>query len=417
MARRKTASKEAHRLRLEARRLRQARARQVRQEQEAREAAIRAALARPRSARLRAEHDRLSDRARNYPPRMQEILAVVRERAPRLATDDGVRAFKVMAKLEWVRSPADWQPLGKGGDTLFRSLAEHLFARFRMPPMLWTAFAGSSSVGLARIAARVAAGGSFFETVRCGLMPVPLTRRMCHEILTCPGESTFLGAIRRAQVRAAGGSLGFCRAWIRTGPGRQLQDRAGEEFWGTVLVWFCRNPVQHAELGPLVDYIAQRRAEDAAFSMRGRTLPALQRGMREWHHDLGRRKSVPHVVFRRSGLQPLDIERRVRDASGVCARERWHFREVLDTTALADEGRAMGHCAYSYSRQIQSGACSIWTLTLEDATGHWRRLTIEVRGCAVVQARGRFNRQAEARDLVALREWAGRNNLEIANRL
>jgi PcfJ-like protein len=417
VAKRKTASKEAQRLWVEARRLRQAHARHVRQEHEAREAAIRAALARPKSARLRAEHDGLSRRARKYPPRMQEILDVVRERAPRLVTDDAMRAFKVMAQLEWVRSPVDWQPIGKGNDTLFRSLSEHLFARFRMPPMLWTGFQGSRSTRLARVAAQVAAGGSFFETVRSGLMPVPLTRRMCHEILTCPGEPTFMGAIRRAQVRAAGGSLGFCRAWTRTTPGRQLQDRAREEFWGTVIAWFCRNPVPHAELGPLVDYVAHRRAEEAAFSMKGRTLPALQRGMREWHRDLGRRKSVPHLVFRRSGLQPMDIERRVRNAAGGSARERWHFREVLDTTALADEGRAMGHCAYSYSGQIQSGACSIWTLTLEDATGHWRRLTIEVRGRTVVQARGRFNRQAEARDLVALREWAGRNNLEIASRL
>jgi hypothetical protein len=349
---------------------------------------------------------------------MQEILDIVRKRAPRLATDYWTRAFKVMAQLNWIRPPADWQPIGKGADTQFLSLAEHLFARFRMPRVLWTVFTGptAGSVRLGRVVAHVAAGGSFFDTVRTGLMPVPLTRRMCHEILARPGEATFIGAIRRAQVRAVGGSLGFCRAWIRTNPGRQLDERAREEFWQTVIGWFGHNPVPHAELGPLVDYIAHRRAEDPTFSMKGRFLSALQRGMLEWHQDLGRRRSVKHVEFRRSGLRPLDLERKVRGASGQTEREIWRFREVLDTTTLADEGRAMGHCVYSYAGQIHNGGCAIWTLTLEDSTGHWRRLTIEVRLLQrrIVQARGRFNKRAEARDMVALREWAGRNNLEIA---
>src|SRR5262249_52864067 len=244
---------------------------------------IRAALARPTSgAHLRAEVPGASDRRRNDPPRMRELLEVVQARAPRLVTDDARRAFKVMAQLEWARPPADWQPSGKGADTLFRSLAEHLFPRFRMPPVLWTAFSEptAGALRLGRVVAHVAAGGSFFDTVRSGLMPVPLTRRMCHEVLTRPGERTFLGAIRRAQGRAAGGSLGFCRAWVRTNPGRHLHERAREEFWAAVIAWFCRNPVDHAELGPLVDYVAHRVEEDGAFSMKGRTLPALERGMR-----------------------------------------------------------------------------------------------------------------------------------------
>ena len=422
MAKRKTSSKEAHRQWVEARRLRRERALQLRREGEAREAALRAALARPTSgpARLAAAAQGTSARV-EHPPRMQELLEVARGRAPRLVTDHIMRALKVMSQLEWVRSPADWQPAGKSADTVFRSLAEHLFARFRMPPVLWTVFTGppGGSVRLGRVVAHVAAGGSLFDAVRSGLLSVPLTRRMCHEVLTRPVEATFLAAIRRAQVRGAGGSLGFCRAWIRTNPGRQLQERAREEFWATVIAWFCRNPVPHAEVGPLVDYIAQRRDEDAAFSMKGRTLPALQRGMREWHRQLGLKKSVPNAVFRRSGLRPMDIERKARDSSGRAVREVWHFREVLDTATLADEGSAMGHCVYSYARQIQSGLCSIWTLTLEDATGHWRRLTIEVRPelHQIVQARGRWNARPEARDVLALREWAGSNTLTIADNL
>ena len=96
--------------------------------------------------------------------------------------------------------------------------------------------------------------------------------------------------------------------------------------------------------------------------------------------------------------------------------EIWRLREVLDSKTLADEGRAMSHCVYSYARHIESGACSIWTLTLEDNTGHWRRLTIEVRPSIrqIVQARGRFNRLPEPRDMLALDAWASRNNLQVS---
>jgi hypothetical protein len=238
---------------------------------------------------------------------------------------------------------------------------------------------------------------------------------MCHDVLSHPGEATFLAAIRHAQVRASGGSVRFSRAWSRSHQGQQLHDRAAEEFWQTVIGWFCHNPVTQAEVGPLVDYIAHRREQDAAFSMKGRSLSALERGMRAWHGDLGRRRSIRRVVFRRSGLLPLDIARKLRDKSGQTVREVWHFREVLHSTTLADEGRAMGHCVYSYASKIQSGLCSIWMLTLEDATGHWRRLTIEVRVSErrIVQARGLRNKLPDARDMVALRDWAGRNRLEI----
>ena len=76
----------------------------------------------------------------------------------------------------------------------------------------------------------------------------------------------------------------------------------------------------------------------------------------------------------------------------------------------------MSHCVFSYARRIESGECSIWALTLEDNIGHWRRLTIEVRPSLrqIVQARGRFNRLPERRDMLALEVWASRNKLQLS---
>ena len=150
--------------------------------------------------------------------------------------------------------------------------------------------------------------------------------------------------------------------------------------------------------------------------MKGRTVRAMRRGMAAWHADLALGRLADGRTFEPSGLRPMDIDRSRWNAAGQRVTEVWHCREVLDGNTLVDEGRAMGHCVYSYADRIVSRECAIWTLTLEDDTGHWRRLTIEVRPSTkeIVQARGRFNRTPEAADLRALEAWAARNALEIS---
>jgi hypothetical protein len=418
MRRRKaSATTEVQRQRVEERRGRRERARAARHAAAARETAIRAALSRRPVGTAEQALERVLTGSRGHAPRFCELVEVVVTRAPRLVADDTLGAFKLMADLEWVQPVSTWRPAGHGRDTLFRSLSQHLFARFPMPAVLWTAFlAEDGAPVLAPVAAHVAAGGSLYELVRSGAMPVPLTRRMCHDVLTQRGESSFLGAIRGAQVLAAGGTSGLNQAWKQTRIGRRLHDRSDEGFWQGVLTWLCRNPaLPYAEIGPFLDYIGHRRGEGAGFSMKGRSVAALQRGMRQWHAELARERAVHGVRFEPSGLQPMTLDRSRRDRSGRRVTEIWHVREILDTKTLLDEGRVMGHCVYSYARLIDKRECAIWTLTLEDDTGHWRRLTIEARPALrlVVQARGRFNKLPEARDMIALNAWAGRNSLTL----
>jgi hypothetical protein len=411
-----SASIESRRLRTEARRQRQ-RVREARQrEEEARAAAMHAALARRPESSAQAV-DRLLAGA-PHSQRLRELLGVVAERSPRLVDADMLGALTLIAQAPWVRPPATWRPYGKSKDRLFRSLAEHVLERYRVPPFVWSAFrADDDAPILARVVVHVAAGGSLHQAVKAGLMPVPLTRSMCHELLASAGEARFLDVVRKVQVKAAGGDGRLFRAWTATRAGRRLHSREDEAFWQAVLAWFCANPMlPQAEVGPLVDYIEHRRAQAPGFSMKGRSALALLRGMRAWHGQLARERDVSGRVFEPSGFQPMDIDRSRRDRRGNRVVEVWHVREILDARTLADEGRAMGHCVYSYARAIEAGQCAIWTLTLRDDTGHWRRLTIEVRPSLrqIVQARGRFNAKAEPRDLLALEAWATRNTLSVA---
>ena len=414
-----SASRESRRLMAEARRDRRRQDQARRREAESHERALRAALARPPDSPARVVERLLAEEAGGAGARrLGELLGRVAEHAPRLARENTVAALRLLADADWVRPPATWRPSGKSQERLFRSLAEHLLARYPMPPFLWSAFfADEDATMLSRIAVHVGAGGSLYEAVRSGLMPVPLTRAMCHELLARSGGARFLDNVRRVQVKAAGGDGRLFHAWVVTRAGRRLHSRADEEFWRTVLAWLAANPMlPEGEVGPLVDYIEHRRAETPGFSVKGRSVLAMVRGMREWHGHLARAQAAAGRTFRPSGLQPMDINWSRRDARGNHVVEIWHLREIVDAAALADEGRVMGHCVYSYARLIESGECSIWTLTLEDNTGHWRRLTIEVRPSLrqIVQARGRFNRPPEPRDALALDAWATRNKLRVS---
>ena len=408
-----SASRESRRLITEARRERQ-RARDARErEHDARTAAMHAALARRPESSAQVVDRLLAGAPHNQP--LRQLLGIVGERAPRLLDAGMLRALQLVAEAAWVRPPATWQPQGKSEDSLFCGLADHVLARYRVPPFVWSAFADEDAPILARVVTHVAAGGSLYQAVRSGLMPVPLTRAMCHALLSSPGEARFLDVVRKVQVKAAGGDSRLFRAWIATRAGRRLHAQDDEAFWQTVLAWFCANPVLPlAQVAPLVDYLSHRRTETPGFCMKGRSAPALLRGMVDWHRQLGRTEVGLDRVFKPSGLQPMDIDRsRPARWGNPGVLEVWYVREVLDARTLADEGRAMGHCVYSYGRAIDEGQCAIWTLTLRNDTGHWRRLTIEVRLSTrqIVQARGRFNAKAEPRDVLVLEAWATRNKL------
>jgi len=395
--------------------------RRIREEKAEAEAAraekLRTAFARKTSGSARA-----IEYFRQFASREARKLDYLIEVAPRLIEPSYFLGLTNLARVPWIREIHEWKPRGKGREKLFRGLSEHLLARYRMPSFVWSAFFTRDEEGacsLIEFVAHVAAGGSAFDLVKSGAMPVPLTRKMCHELLTITGEVPFLEAIRSVQVKACGGDARFLRAWMATPQGRSLGTSAEEEFWFTVLHWFCANPMlPMTEVGPLSDYLAFRRREDGAFSMKGRSVLAVQRAMREWHTQMHRVKITGgrDRSFRPSGFSATDWDRSYREKSGENIHDVWHIREALDGKTLADEGRAMSHCVYSYAGLIASGKISIWMLTNENKTGHWRRLTIEVDNVSrrIVQARGRFNKLPEARDLIILKDWAAKNRLELS---
>ena len=378
---------------------------QTRQQYERRRreaAARRASLADAQARRERTVRNALSKQARAAakPGITPDLAEMVFRRAPRLAVEPFAGAVRRLVRLPPARPLHDWSPSGNGRQRLFRSLGEHALASYPVPALLWEGFFDADADKFAPLVAHVAAGGSLFEFVGASGFPVPLTRRMCHELLSVPSGGSLLGAIRRIEVRFAGGNDRLYQAWMGTREARTLGDRDEETFWWTVIEWFSHaKTLDPSQVAPLVDYIGHRRRQDRGFSMSRRSLPALTRGMVEWHRELATEKVVHGVVFEPSGYARLEVDRSARDRNGEFQRRIWHVDEVRTSKELAAEGRRMNHCVYSYVWSIEKGQTSIWSMTLEDGkgeTGRWAMLTIEVRKDLrrVVQARGRFNRSA-----------------------
>ena len=360
--------------------------------------------------------DRAPEMAGSWAPaHVREVMAA---KAPRLLDSRHRDAVTRLVRLPALRSLHDWSPRGKGAETLFRSLASHLLAKFPVPAIVWNAFHDDNASRLVGLAAHVAGGGSLYEYARAEL-PIPLTRKMCHELLSTSADHKLLDAIRRVQARAAGVDARFYSAWRTTRYAQQIGSKADETFWYAVIEWFAKAPMlDPAEISPLFDYIDHRRREDPLFTMKGRSPLVLLRAMREWHGNLTKEQASIGRIFPPSGFTAAEYTDVRREPKNL-VRELWQISEVLTAKALSEEGRRMGHCVYSYAWRIDKGDTSIWSVQMEDGqgeTGRWHMVTLEVRNDLrrVVQARGRFNRAMTPQEMRIIRRWAGLNGLVVA---
>lgn len=405
--------KESVRLKSEARRAREHAEAQAREAVLARENALQAKLAEKSQGQEARGIEYLLEEAAKRDPSLYAILKVVAERAPRILAAEYGRALQHMAKLPFLRDPSTWEPRGKGRETLFRSLCEHVFAQFPMPAFLWSAFFEQDVDDLSLFVAHVAMGGSVYAGVKGGLLPVPLTRQMCHDLMQTPSDIGFFSALRRVEIRAYGGGPRLFAAWMASQAGRRLHSAADEAFWVTVIDWFAKNPMLDPnQVGPLVDYILYRRRQDASFSMKGRSALAMIRTMEEWHGQLAKAKAIHGAAYKPTGFHSYKTTKTARTQSGNHIEEIWTVEEILTSKALLEEGRVLKHCVSSYGYSIERGFTSIWSLQVNSE----RTVTIEVRNDIrrVVQVRGKLNRTSTAREFQVVNEWAKLNGLEIS---
>ncbi len=357
--------------------------------------------------------------------RLLELLRHVEGHAPKVVQPERFSILWEIAGFKWVRPVTSWKPAGRSRHAKLRSLADHLFVKYPVPPFLYSVLEDQLEGRRRRTRFRLQQGLHLFVElgrgrsvkwlVARGFLPVPLTQRMGHLWLKQKADLDWVQAIRSAQVQASGGDPRLARALCATFLGQDLLDRTDwpdeEAFWQKAIHWFARQAMLDPEqVGPLCDYIQHEHRNTPDWTLSRRTVASLERGMFTWHGELARLHTLSGQEFTRSGFEGglFEIQRKNHV-------DLWTVEELLSSQDLNREGRALRHCVYSYRNSVNKGRCSIWSMRLNGD----RTLTIEVRNKQglIVQARGSKNRQPTAEEMAIIRLWAQHAMLGLREQL
>jgi hypothetical protein len=323
---------------------------------------------------------------------------------------------------DWIRPVEQWEPHGSDPASLFSSLAHHLLANYRVPPVLESAW----FQGLDRRARRQQdwyKHAALGQSLRTAGFPIKLSRRMAHEFAHA-SESFPIGfALRWAQVRGLGGTDALARAVAATGIGALRGDHA---FWTSAIHFLINHPaLDLALVGDVIDYLIDQRfarrpviiGEDTEIfidppqpnlSLKGWTVQSLLRRLDEWK---ARRDEPPERRRMQWNRSAIGEYHRHHEES-----QAWTIRELLDSDALAAEGKAMGHCVAEYTESCAKGESTIWSLGIEGRGDRQRVLTIEVdpKTRDLVEAKMKFNEDPDERCRSVVEDWARQEGLKVA---
>jgi hypothetical protein len=319
---------------------------------------------------------------------------------------------------DWAGTTASWRPA-------VSLLAQHLLCEYKVPEFLASAWYATDLGGDKKRGWFIGhARGRRFRSLG---VPIEMTRKMEDIFLASQNHLPIEYAMRRAELLALGASAELVKAVMSTRLGADLQHG---KFWRTVWIFLVANAhaLEMGQIGPLIDYIQAVRHErykveiwegmmdidppQPEFSMRGRTVSSILRLMQVWHRGLGQGNAA--FSWMRSPFEPLLFEEPALE--GLEMPRRWQMVELTDSAQLRKEGAALHHCVASYAHRCKIGNASIWSLRFWQGEKARPVLTVEVdpRRRAVVQARGWANRPASGKSLRLLRDWAGRERLQMS---
>jgi PcfJ-like protein len=322
-----------------------------------------------------------------------------------------------------IRAPEEWRCRIKSRsvERRFIDLVRFTFARFPVVPHLenlWIAEA-LSRVG-DRIRPQVTASyGPHVDIRRWHILAAQgaslykhashrvLSKAETHHFLTAPAEITcsrqaFWYAVARAQVDDKQVALNISRTKLE----RFSWSSAFEK---DLARYFARHPLAIDKMNDLIDFLITAKREDANFSLKGRTLPALLRRMEEWHRALRKLQTISGGSWEGRAIPDVAYEAGAEHRKAI-----WRFRQIKTGNDLFREGQRMHHCVASYKFLCTRGDVSIWSLTCEYPLGHVNKgVTIELReDGTIVQCRGFANRLPHANEVAMVKRWAAEHALQ-----
>ncbi|MBK9304458.1 MAG: PcfJ domain-containing protein [bacterium] len=350
---------------------------------------------------------------RRYRKKINRLLSALQARSPQLLRLDHGDALVRLLRRSWCREPGDWRPTTRDPLASLLSLSAHLLAVYPVPAFLVKALivsddADSRRPGTAQLFDHLAQGGSMRKAVDLGLVPYPLTRRMCHLFVNTRAHLSVRDALLRALILGHGGSGWLFQAALRAGfPDKPFRS---SRLSSDLIRWLAVQPgLRPGQLKPIIDYLDHRYRHEGDFVFAGLTLKSLTDEMHAWYGD---DSSMPVCyTFRPSGLSAGAWTVEAGPGRGADQRVVWTMQEILGHRDLVQEGRAMRHCVANYAGSVSHCNNSIWSLRYNNA----RALTVMVnaKDRAIVEACGKCNRAPKTREIDILKTWAVDNRLEM----
>jgi len=321
----------------------------------------------------------------------------------------------------WIRDVAAWRAKGGSLREEFRSLASHLLLRYAVPAFMdsvWDLDPGVEAFRQQLWFIRAGRGAP----LRTLNLPVVLTRGMEHHTRSAPAHHTMLQALRYGDARGVGcdHELACIVAGSRLG-----WDASQPAFWRTVLHFLANHRMPQEQVQPVIEFIhagkfagesvltveglKTRQAPWPGFSVKGRTAGSLLRLVRKWNAELDSANGA--WSWNPSGLMPYQfLERR----SGHPDLE-WSVVELLNSSALRAEGRALRHCVHTYVPLCRAHATTIWSLRVRVEGEEKRKATLQVNAMQrrIVQIRARHNRRPGLHSRLIIHQWAQHAGLRI----
>lgn len=303
-----------------------------------------------------------------------------------------------------VRSVDSWKKESFVAEDQLRSFIKHCFTNYDVPQFMENAFGGENKVHMLWYI-QLGRGDS---VQKLSGFPVEFTKRMAHEFRNIKRALTIPRAIRMAQALGFGATNERAEliAWSA------LSESFDSEAFRTELLKFfavAEGDIRLDLFQITIDYLFYMKAENEAFTMKGRIWDVLYIQALGWHRDMLKKKAAES----NNQWKPADI-------GNFCMEEdeaRFVITQLTSSEALYDEGEEMEHCVADYVYQCSVGESAIFSLRkFTKGDEFYETLaTIEVlpNEKEVIQAKAKYNDMIsqEAHDVIV--KWAKQEGLSL----
>lgn len=299
--------------------------------------------------------------------------------------------------LKMVQPIERWKRPSFDPEEQLEDLIDHCFATYPTPLFLISSFY-ESSLKYQLWYVQLGAGKSV-KTLQ-GL-PSGFTSKMMHEFRNTPKEFSVTQAIIRAQALGFGASQQVAVALTRS---RLTEIEGNQTFWETVIQFFANQKLlAHLDLYKILEYLEVSIQRDRLFTMKGRTLEALQSQAQEWHLEMQKmRDQANYVSWFPSGVKEMQLQT-VKNGKTIT----YIAKELLTSDELYQEGYDMSHCVADYIDDCYAGETSIFSLRRQEGDTIKKLATIEIDPSTleVLQAEGKCNTPLSPEASKVLNHW------------